>query len=211
MEKIYEEEEIEYWLQKGQIREYFDTPDLAFHLCRYEKGEYLTIPDAPVEDLLFVVRGTIQIYGIREDGSISPVNQGSSPTLIGDIEFSRHGNPPFFASAKTEVTCIALSMKKYQKQLDCDLRFLHMLLKSYGDKLELFTAIDIPASTTEERVLLYMKNICPSHKLDNLEAAIYQLHCSRRQLQRVLKKLCSAGQIEKTGRGRYRLKDVSFL
>lgn len=211
MEKLCDTEEIEYWLQKEQIRDYFDTPDLSFQICRYKKGEYITTPDTPVEDLLFVVRGTIQIYGIREDGSISPVNQSNSPTLIGDIEFSRQENPPFFASAKTDVTCIALSMRKYQKELNCDLRFLHMLLQSYGDKLELFTSIDVPAATTEERVLLYMKNICPSRELNNLEAAIHQLHCSRRQLQRVLKKLCDTGQIEKTGRGRYRLKDISCL
>lgn len=210
MEKIYDAAEIEYWLSKEQIRSYFDTPDLSFHLCRYEKGEFLTTPDAPVEDLLFVVRGTIQIYGIREDGGISPVNQSSSPTLIGDLEFSRQGNPPLYALAKTEVTCIALSMTKYQKQLHCDLRFLHMLLKSYSDKLALFISINVPASTTEERVLLYMKNISPAHELNGLEAAIHQIHCSRRQLQRVLKKLCSTGQIEKTGRGRYRLKDTGF-
>ena len=101
-------------------------------------------------------------------------------------------------------------MTNYQKQLHCDLRFLHLLLKSYGDKLALFTSIDVPASTTEERVLLYMKNISPAHELNGLEAAIHQIHCSRRQLQRVLKKLCSTGQIEKTGRGRYRLKDTGF-
>lgn len=209
MEKIYDSAEIEYWLSKEQIRSYFDTPDLSFHLCRYEKEEFLTTPDTPVEDLLFVVRGTIQIYGIREDGGISPVNQSSSPTL-GDLELSRQGNPPLYALAKTEVTCIALSMTKYQKQLHCDLRFLHMLLKSYSDKLALFISINVPASTTEERVLLYMKNISPAHELNGLEAAIHQIHCSRRQLQRVLKKLCSTGQIEKTGRGRYRLKDTGF-
>ena len=38
-----------------------------------------------------------------------------------------------------------------------------------------------------------------------MESATLQLRCSRRQLQRVLKKLCLQGKIEKVGKGRYRL------
>ena len=51
-----------------------------------------------------------------------------------------------------------------------------------------------------------MKRNAPAFELNGIEAAVLQLRCSRRQLQRVLKKLCETGQVEKTGKGRYRWK-----
>ena len=209
MKVINGKKQIEFWLEKENILEYFDTPNLVFHGYRYEKGEYITAPNKRLDKILFLVEGVIQIYGIRDDGSISPVNQIKSPSVIGDLEFSNHGISPFFTEAKTSVTCISLSTKKYRKELDCDLRFLHMLLRTYADKLEIFTTLDTVAKTLEERVLLYMKNVCPSCELRGIEAALLQLRCSRRQLQRVLKKLCEEKKVEKIGKGAYRLLKLS--
>lgn len=210
MKKIHDTKQIEYWMEKGKIRSYFDTPNLTFHAYQYEKGEYLTTPSQYIQQLLFLVSGAIQIYGIRDNGSISPVNHIESaaikgPILIGDIEFSNQSKPPFFVKAQTDAICIALPINQHREQLNCDLRFLHMLLQSYADKLQIFVLMDIASPTIEERLLLYMKNNYPCCELTSIEATILQLHCSRRQLQRVLKKLCNNGQIEKIGRGKYRL------
>ena len=87
---------MEYWLDKGGIRDCFDTPDLVFQAYRYEKGEYITVPGKPMDKILFLVEGTVQIYGIREDGSLSPVNQIVSPTILGDLEFPNQEAAPFF-------------------------------------------------------------------------------------------------------------------
>ena len=65
--------------------------------------------------------------------------------------------------------------------------------------------VDSVVATIEERLLLYMRNECPFYELKGIEAATMQLRCSRRQLQRILKKLCMEKKIEKTGKGRYRL------
>ncbi len=205
MEKIYDKEQIQFWIEREGIREFFSWENMDFFLCRYEKGEYLTAPYRRPQELLFVVRGTIQIYGIRDDGSAAPIAQGDRPVLIGDIEFTTEENPIFFAEAKTPVLCIALSMEKYRRQLESDLKFLHMLLRSYTNKLSLFSFSEV-ASTIEARVLMYMENFSENHEINGIEEAVHQIHCSRRQLQRVLAKLCKAGRIQKTGRGRYKLK-----
>ncbi len=205
MKKILQKEQIDYWLDIGKIRSYFDTSDLDFQAFYYEKGEYITVPDTQMEHILFLVDGTVQIYGIREDGSLSPVNQIVSPAVLGDLEFPNHGITPFFTETKTPAVCLSLSTKKYRKQLECDLRFLHMLLHSYAEKLRIFSLADAVTTTLEERVLLYLKNVCPAHEINGIETAIFQLRCSRRQLQRVLKSLCDSGDIKKTGKGRYKL------
>ena len=64
--------------------------------------------------------------------------------------------------------------------------------------------MDVAAATIEERVVLYMQ-ATPGRELWGIENAVLQLRCSRRQLQRVLSKLCHENRIEKIGKGRYRL------
>ena len=205
MKKIHDSDQIHHWIEKGKIRDCFSTPNFNFLLYQYEKGEQITSPDNPLKEILFVLKGTIRIYGIRDNGTISPVNQQNAPIIIGDIEFVKQGNPSFYTEAVTEVTCVALPIAPYEQQLHTDIRFLHVLLHSYAEKLQLFALVDVPAETIQERVLLYLKYKNPTHELKGIEAAVLQLRCSRRQLQRELQKLCMEGKIIKIGKGQYRL------
>ena len=61
------------------------------------------------------------------------------------------------------------------------------------------------SSSVEERVLFFLGTVQPDHAITSVNQALQPLHCSRRQLQRVLKKLCDGGRVVKTGRGCYRL------
>lgn len=196
---------IQRWVEESGVRGYFDTPHLVFQAYSFEKGEYITSPDVPMDKLLFCIRGTIQIYGIRDDGGISPIGLARSPAILGDVEFGNGGKSPFFSQAKTNALCLALSLREYSEQLHRDLRFLHCLLRFYGEKLERFSTQSVTGTTVEQRVLQYLENGDAPAELMGMESATLQLRCSRRQLQRVLKKLCLQGKIEKVGKGRYRL------
>ncbi len=61
-----------------------------------------------------------------------------------------------------------------------------------------------PASLTE-RVLSYMKYKCDDETLKGIEEAAFHLHCSARQLQRILNQGEAAGVVKKLGKGTYRL------
>ncbi len=206
MQKSYDKARIAAWLARSGVGDWLDTRDLPFCLARFAKGEYLTAPGQPLQDLLFVVQGTVQVYGVRRDGRVAPVNLAQSPTLIGDMELVNQGETPFFAEANTDVLCLCLPAALCRERLMGDVRFLHRLLRSLADKLNFFAAVDVPAATTEERVLLYLRHSAPGHTLQGVEDATLRLRCSRRQLQRALKKLCDAGTVEKTGKGCYRLR-----
>lgn len=196
----------ELWAASGVCR-MFDTPDLTFQAFCFEKGEYLVAPGRRMDWLLFLVEGTVRIYGIRESGSLLPVDRLDSPALLGDLEFMEDGRSAFYAEACGKVICLALYVPAFRDALNRDLRFLHALLHAYADKIKLFSAMDLTAATIEDRVLLYMSTACPDHELRGIESAVLQLRCSRRQLQRVLQKLCAAGRVEKLGKGRYKLID----
>ena len=60
-------------------------------------------------------------------------------------------------------------------------------------------------ATLEERFLYYPGHDCANHTMHSVEVAATHLHCSRRQLQRILKQLQEKNQIEKCGKGIYRL------
>ncbi len=205
MERIYDPAAVAAWLRRGKLEDCFDTRGLAFHLCRFHKGEELTGPDAPLGALLFVVQGTVRVYGVRSDGRMVPVNQQHSPVVLGDLEFVHGDKTPFFVEARTAVTCLCLPIAPHRERLASDVRFLQMLLRAYADKLQYFAFVDATAATLEERLLRYLDTVAAGKTLEGIEAATLRLHCSRRQLQRVVKKLCAEGKLEKTGRGRYRL------
>ena len=59
----------------------------------------------------------------------------------------------------------------------------------------------------EERLLHYMDHICENRTLSQIGNAAAYLHCSRRQLQRLLKKFAESGVLVKEERGHYRLSE----
>lgn len=65
--------------------------------------------------------------------------------------------------------------------------------------------VDCPAVTWHKA---YVLGNAPTYELCSIESALYILHCSRRQLQRVLSKLCQEGFLLRTGKGHYRLNTV---
>lgn len=56
---------------------------------------------------------------------------------------------------------------------------------------------------------LLLKYYCYG-SLKSIEEATNYLHCSRRQLQRILKKLCDEGKMIKEGKGKYKIKGEIF-
>lgn len=205
MREVQENGKIEKWMDACRIREHFDTPDLEFRAVRYERGEMVLSPGSMLEDIMFLVEGTIYIYGIRDDGMMLPITSISRIALLGDVEFCEGKSSPLCVEARTEAVFLVLSVKRYRTQLNSDLAFLHLLLHSLAEKMNMFALMESASSNIEERLLIYMRHYCVEGKLKGVEAAAIHLRCSRRQLQRVLRKLVEEGTIKKTGKGSYKL------
>ena len=205
MREIRDPETIQQWIETSRIQENFDTPDLPFRLYEYESGEMLVSPFKEFRELLFVVKGRVDIYGIKDNGNIIPINARKDWMILGDMEFCRKSRAQYHAEAKDQVVCLALPLESCRSELERDVRFLHTLLDSVSEKMELSSLLESSADTIEERVLFYMRNMCPNGELRGVDETTLKLRCSRRQLQRVLRKLCEEGKVEKIGKGCYRL------
>ena len=176
-------------------------------LVEFEKGEILNGPLRPISRFYIIVKGSVSIYNLTEDGSIRYIAKAASGTLLGDVEFSGEGNQSFYIEAAETVLCLAMPFRENQAILENDPVFLRFVLGQLAGKLSLSAVITASAQTLEEKVLFFLRKVQADHKISSVNHALQLLHCSRRQLQRVLKKLCDEDLIVKTGRGCYRLRE----
>ena len=205
MKSIQDASEIQRLLKEHAVLEQFDTKELTFQCYSYQKGEVISSPLNPTEDILILISGSAQIYDLREDGTRLPVGCIVNEAVIGDMEFITGCQTTFFIEASEECLCLALPRERYQRVLHQDVSFLHFLLKEMTAKLISSLNLEITTSTLEEKVLQYLQQEAPEQEITQVETMLFQLRCGRRELQRILKKLCDEGRLERLGRGHYRL------
>lgn len=201
-------------LDRAQLEHFFGEQQAHFRqrppvckLVEFEKGEILGDPLQPLGRFYLIVRGSVAIYSLTEDGAIRYVSKETSGTLLGDMEFSGAGNPSFYIEAAEGVLCLDLPFRENREALENDPVFLRFVLGQLTAKFSLSAVLSASAQTLEEKVLLFLGKVQADHAISSVNQALQALHCSRRQLQRVLKKLCDEGRLVKTGRGRYRLRE----
>ena len=180
---------LEQYYQEQQKN--FQQRPPALQAVEFQKGELLNSPMFPLDCFYIIVKGSVSIYDLTE----------------GDIEFSGADKQPFFTEAAESVICLAMPFRENQSTLENDPVFLRFVLGQLAQKLSLSAVMDAAAQTLEEKVLFFLRTVQPDHAITSVNHALQPLHCSRRQLQRVLKKLCEEGLLQKTGRGCYRLRE----
>ena len=203
MKKIYDKEVINSYLEKLHLEEWFETKALDFFVMKYEPGEFLSQPQQTIEYFQFIVRGSASLYYADENGDRRNVTVMEKGDLLGDMEFVLGNMPFFYTEALSPVSVLALPIEKNRERLAQDCGFLMYLLKQAA-RVKIFSARNaVVMPRLEERLLYYLKNECPRQTLIGMETAAARLQCSRRQLQRVVKKLEEEGKIMKKGRGCY--------
>ena len=205
MKEIVEKDRLEHFF--GEQQAHFRQRPPVIKLVEFEKGEILNDPLKPLDRFYILVRGSVSIYHLTEDGTIRYISKASRGTLLGDMEFSGAGNQSFYIEAAETVLCLAMPFRENQSVLENDPVFLRFVLGQLAGKLSLSAVMTASAQTLEEKVLFFLGKVQADHTISSVNQAFQALHCSRRQLQRVLKKLCDESLIVKMGRGRYRLKE----
>lgn len=137
MKRIFDPALLDFYLQKHEIPSLFDTPDLAFSLYQFEKGERLDTLN-PEEYLSFLVDGSIEISANRADGTSYPIGYLDGFTCIGDMEFCGKRDDTHQIEARTTALCIVLPLASTKELLLNDNRFLRYLLNSVTEADALF-------------------------------------------------------------------------
>lgn len=205
MERIYDKKEIADYIAKSKYHAALDALDIDFYLIKYEKGELVSSPFQ--NELLFQIaeQGSINIYLIRDDGTRYSLSTGTADHFLGDMDIFYQKNSNIYAEAAERLVCIAFSIEKYKEILFSNNQFLILICNSLSAKIEAITAMDATPASLTERVISYMKYKCNDRTLKGIEQTAFHLHCSARQLQRVLNKCEASGLVRKLGKGTYQL------
>lgn len=205
MKKYYGKERIENYLQKSDFAGALDGLREMLFVARYEKGEFVTSPLKNADLFQIVVQGTIGIYYIRDDGSVYSLASGQKNYLLGEMALFRQEPGSVYAQASDDLVCLALSIDENRQRLLADCGFLRLVCESLTRKMEAITSLDAAPATLKQRVLTYMQYKCGDGELKGIEQAVFRLHCSARQLQRILHQYEAENIVTKIGKGSYRL------
>lgn len=205
MKRIYDKKKIAACIAKSKYHAVLDSLNIDFYLTKYEKGELVSSPFQ--DDFLFQVveQGSINIYFIRDDGSRYSLSNGTTDYFLGDMDIFYPKSNNIYAEAAESLTCISFSIEKHREMLLSNNKFLLLICNSLSAKIGAMTTIDAAPASLTERVMSYMKYKCGDETLKGIEQAAFHLHCSARQLQRILNQIENAGLVKKLGKGTYKL------
>ena len=196
---------LEQLLEKYKISSYFTDTNLDFLLFSYDKGEFITRAEVKIPYIIFAVEGIVTVYIIREDGTQYTIAENKNFIVLGDVEFITNDFSPFFIEVIKPVKVIALSVEKNQEKFRNDVKFLNFLLQAFTEKMKWLIQYEPYSINLEDKLLRYIQTSCPEKILTHIEKTSKLLHCSRRQLQRVLKDLTERNILIKEKKGNYRL------
>ncbi len=184
-----------------RIIQCFDHLNYDFHSIHFHKDDIMITPLEKNTKILFITSGTVAVYSLSPQGNRKPVGMSDGFIMMGDVEFVCKENPFYFVEAKSEVEGIYIDFEKEKDKLNQDITFLHHVLNCLVDKVKLqsFEQTEIP--TIDERVLNYFTM---HNTMENIEKTSFQLRCSKRQLLRILKKMCEDNTIIKIKKGVYK-------
>ena len=205
IKKVYDKSVVEDSIRKAKLSDKFRTEGLDFFVILYQRGEFLSTPDSQMLYFQFLVRGTVALYYVDENGDRRNVALMDGEGLLGDMEFALGNRPIFYIEAVTPVVVAALPMEKNRDRLEKDSDFLMYLLRN-ASRIKVFTARNsVVLPRLEERLLYHLENECLHQTIIGMDHTAARLRCSRRQLQRVVKKLEEQGRLKKLRKGCYRL------
>lgn len=204
MKRNYDKVLVETYLKQTKYESIMSGLQEHLFVAQYEKNEFVTMPLRQIHLFQIIIQGTVNIYFIRDDGSVYSLANGGKNDLLGEMEIFPHRPRNVYAEANDDVLCLALSIEASRGALLENCRFLQLVCESLTQKMESITTLDAAPASLKQRVLVYMKYKCEG-ELKGLQQAAFRLNCSARQLQRILNQHEADGVVTKTGKGSYKL------
>ena len=205
MKKIYDKSRVREALSGNEYQDLLESLEAELFLIEYEPGELISAPW--LEDSLFqiVLFGELSIYFIRRDGSKYSLAAGQGSYILGEMDLFLIKNTSIYAKVTKKLTSVAFITRHHRETLCQNSGFMYLVGESIAQKMAAMTTLDAAPSTLQERVLSYMEFQCEKGRLKGIEKTAFRLHCSARQLQRILNTYEKEGVVVKTGKGSYQL------
>ena len=206
MKRIYDQDQITRAIATSKYKEVLENLETPLFICQYEKGEVVVAPFK--ENTLFQITMSdgLSMYFTCQDGSNYHLSNSKADSFLGDNELFDFENLGVFGEATKTLYCLAFSIEESKQVLLKNPTFLRILAKSLAEKMKWMAMQDGGAHSLSQRVISYIRYFCEDQTLKGIEKSADQLHCSSRQLQRILNQLEEKEIVTKIGKGTYRYK-----
>lgn len=213
---------ISAFLQKYDLEQIFAPIGLEqFELLQLPKGQVICSKGDEINEMYFLVEGKIKIYTTTLDDKRLILRFQKAMGLIGDIEFIQ--GTPILYTIETSTDCMVLKLPYaiLRQKAVHDPQFLTFLLdvltkkfraKTDAATLNLLYPVEVRLASyllstkADDERLFYHEEAKDSSMNDIAD----MVGTSYRHLNRVIKKLCIDGVIERSG-GQLFIKDIEML
>lgn len=203
MKKIYNTSKIDGALNACIYADTLRSLQVPLFLIEYGSGECVSDHNY----FQVVISGDLSISFIRDDGSAYSLSNGSKNYIIGEMDLFVVGDDNVLAEAISPLLTIAIDTVQYKDKLLHNIAFLQLTATTLANKISAMTNADVAPSSLSERILDHMRSKCDDHILSGIEKTAFRLHCSPRQLQRILNQFEKDNVVTKIGKGRYIMKN----
>ena len=217
------DKEIASYLDKFGLREIFSKMHKDdFSLVHIPKGDVICLKGEEMKYMYLIVEGKVKIYAATSEDKRLILRFQKALEIIGDIEYIENPIVHHTVEAGTDCKAIKISYETIRQKAGNDPAFLAYMLKIVTRKL-----LDKTDAATfnllypvEVRVASYLLSIANSYEGksffhdvtygSSLTDIADMIGTSYRHLNRVLKKLCMDGIIDRAG-GKLFVKDMDAL
>ena len=205
MRKTFHPHRISEAIANSQYKHMLESMPIKPYLISYKVGDFAITPDSHDKLLQIVVSGALSIYYVRDDGSRFSLAILEKDTILGESHLFDLESQDIYAQAIKPLTCLAIDISQNKDTLMNSSEFLRVIAKVQAIKIHAIASQDASSGTLRDRVLSYMRYKCQDGQLKGLEKAAFHLHCSSRQLQRILNDFEKEGVVKKVYKGTYDL------
>ena len=206
MKKVFSNKRIEEAIAKSKYRNMLEALPVRLFLLEYEPGEFAYAPESDRRYFQIIVSGSMLIYHVRDDGSVYSLAVSERDDILGETDFFHVDYEGVHAEVTRKTTCLAFDIEENREALLKNADFLRVLAESLVKKTQV-SITQNSLGSLKERVLAYMRYRCENGTLKGVEHAAFHLHCSSRQLQRILNDYVREGVVIKTGKGTYAISE----
>lgn len=199
MKKTYNSSKIDKALNTCIYADTLRSLQVPLFLIEYESGESVS----NYNYFQIVIHGNISISFVRDDGSAYSLSNGGKNYIFGEMDLFAVSSDNIVAEAASSLLTVAVDAASYKDKLLNNADFLQLIAATLANKIRSITNTDAAPSSLSERILNYMKFKCDNHILSGIEKTAFRLHCSPRQLQRILNQFEKDNIVTKIGKGRY--------
>ncbi len=199
MKKTYNSSKIDKALNTCIYADTLRSLQVPLFLIEYESGESVS----NYNYFQIVIHGNISISFVRDDGSAYSLSNGGKNYIFGEMDLFAVSSDNIVAEAASSLLTVAVDAASYKDKLLNNADFLQLIAATLANKIRSITNTDAAPSSLSERILNYMKFKCDNHILSGIEKTAFRLHCSPRQLQRILNQFEKNNIVTKIGKGRY--------